>query len=421
MTALRARHQVKGPEIDKAVIPRMWRALTRLRPRAVDCVSEATVIARYSGGKRSRYEMAFASLRTEALSKKDAVVSMFVKDDKYVEWGKAPRCIQYRSARYTGVLARYLIPVEHRVYSTKVDGYRVFAKGRNQEERAADLIALWESFDNPYIINVDHSKWDSKVSLPLLRLERKFYSKFNGSRKLRQMLKWQERNRGFTRGVKYFTPGTRMSGDFNTGLGNSILNYAILQSAFPDARIYCDGDDAVVFSRTRPEMPDWTRYGMETVTSVGRGLEFIDFCQSRICLLPTGARMLRDPGRMIPRAGWTCRNAHPRFLERVCRSVGMCEVALNRGAPIGQALGLCMQEAGRGRFVTAVDPYYTARLEKSWDPIPVTDEAREAYAVAFGITPTEQIAVEKAMQGRRCWDTDDLVGRAHGLDGATTA
>lgn len=407
--ALKGRHQALGPKFDERVLGAMKKALKELKARKVGRASEGTILARFSGGKKEQYIRAFESLKWNAVTRQDAYLTMFLKDDKYTKLS-VPRAIQYRSKRYTGRLLQYLHPIEEVVWASKPRGYRCFAKGRNSEERAQDLLHLVESIPGAVVISGDHTKWDSRVNLGYLKLERRFYHRYNTSLELQRLLRMQEKNKGFTKnGLRYFTPGTRCSGDANTGLGNSILNYALLRVAYPNGYPYVDGDDWVVVHKGEPPEVDWAAFGQETKVSYE-----LEFCQSKIVHTQEGPRMVRAPERLLSRVGWTTKNSDIPMLERVAKSVGMCEVALNRGVPIGQALGMRLTELGAGKFCL-VDRYFTAKLERAWEPIPVLEATRESYFLAFGVTPQEQVALERKIAETGLWGASDLLGRAYGM------
>lgn len=155
---------------------------------------------------------------------------MFVKPDKYPEAAirdKAPRAIQYRSPMYNLLIGRFLHVYEHALME-KLDGPSqtpFLAKGYNNQERAQILMEKISMFKNPQYICLDHSKFDSSISAELLKVEHLVYWKQFKNKWLRHLLKYQINNRGYTKsGIRYSIRGTRMSGDYNTGLGLSLIH-----------------------------------------------------------------------------------------------------------------------------------------------------------------------------------------------------
>lgn len=367
------------------------------------------VISHYTGAKRKEYERGAASLLVEPLDLNlDGRIRMFLKDDKYHQWDfKAPRCIQFRNKRYGICLASYLQPIEEYVYQLRdITGSRVFAKGRNLSERAQDLRAKWDNFIDPVGLCLDHSKFDCHVKVELLKQEHAFYKKFfPGDRLLHRLLRAQLVNKGSTRnGTTFKTTGTRMSGDQNTGLGNSILNYGMLCEYVRGARaaFYIDGDDSVVIVE-RCDLPKlsldcFKQFGMTTKLEVAEEFERVDFCQGRPVYDGVGWHMVRDPMRVLARLPWVVKRNHLPIIPRYVKSVGMCELALNMGIPVLQAVASALIEFGSGSYIKT-DRHYLAKLSKvkPWHArsVEVRQVTRESFARAWGISVEEQLELEK--------------------------
>ncbi|KAJ8666906.1 hypothetical protein QAD02_008568 [Eretmocerus hayati] len=100
----------------------------------------------------------------------------------------------------------------------------------------------------------DHSSFDAHITEEQLKLTHTFYQYcFYHDRKLRALSKKTLRNSCSTRdGVKYKVNGTRMSGDVDTSLGNSLINYAIIEQVLLELGIDGDcivnGDDSIIFT-----------------------------------------------------------------------------------------------------------------------------------------------------------------------------
>lgn len=359
------------------------------------------------------------TLQTTPLAAKDAYIKMFLKDDKYhntyglgdflgqqeeTSFG-APRCIQYRNKRYCLRLATYLHPIEEHCYHYQDwTGTPIIAKGRNLRQRGEDLRTKWESFVKPIALLLDHSKFDAHVTAPLLELEHSFYRKCNDSDELAQLLQWQRVNKGFTKnGTKYKTTATRMSGDQNTGLGNSIINYAML-AAFLDhfglkGSLYVDGDDSVVIIEDYGKsynLEFFAQFGMKTKGNTVDEFSQVEFCQTRPVELDHGWTMVRNPLRLILRTPWTTKQLTTRNIPHYLSSVGRCELALGMGAPIGQYLGYKLAQLSNRHINTDLE--YVAR-QQLYRPlraklVPPSDRARTSYFEAWGISPEQQVLIE---------------------------
>jgi len=220
-------------------------------------------------------------------------------------------------------------------------------------------------------------------------------------------LKMQELNCGSTKnGTKYVTPFTRMSGDQNTGSGNSLINYAMTYALEKALGIrmcyYIDGDDYIIFTE-RSNMcyvrPEWfEQFGMKTkVEGVSDFMEGIEFCQSRPVFNGKGYTMVRNPIRMMSRLNWYVGKIHPKHRENYLYSVGLCELSLGMGLPIGQFLGDKLAKMG-GKYV--VTPSHYSANKMAYKPgkaklIEPSLTVRTSYELAWGITVKEQLDYEQ--------------------------
>lgn len=405
--ALRQRHQVDDGSRYTSRIN--LRKMLAERVKRVYPVSEDVIINNASGGKRRLLEAAKASLEIYALELKDGKVRMFLKDDKSHEFKyTCPRCIQYRSKRYCLPLATYLYPLEHELYSWKdISGSPIFAKSRNMQQRGSDISCKMEFFNNPVAISLDHSKFDSHVNKDLLKLEHWFYEKcFPGDRRLKQLLRMQLINKGTTKnGTKYTTPYTRMSGDQNTGCGNSLINYAMTLAMEKTLGIkmcyYVDGDDFIIFTESNNShlvCPEWyEQFGMKTKLE-GRTnvIEEIEFCQTRPVFNGKSYTMVRNPIRMLSRLPWYVGKIHPKHRVNYLYSVGLCELSLGMGLPVGQYIGHKLSQLG-GKYI--VTPTHYSASKMAYKPgkaklLQPTLAVRESYALAWGVTIDQQLRYE---------------------------
>lgn len=418
--ALSQRHQVDdGSRYNTGV-----QLVKYLRPlvKQVDPVTEDYIVSRANSTKRRLLLQAQETLKYEPLKPSDGDIKMFLKDDKYQatnsvagflghgEYGveeefSAPRCIQYRNKRYCLRLATYLHPIEEHCYQYKdhFDTF-VFAKGRNLKQRGEDLWAKWNSFSRPIALLLDHSKFDAHCSTELLNVESKFYRLCNDADELKWLLSQQLVNKGRTKNnTRYTTKATRMSGDQNTGLGNSVINYAML-SAFVDhyklnASIYVDGDDSVIVmedEQRETQLSFFEQFGMKTKGGSTTTFSQVEFCQSKPVMLESGYVMIRNPYRMITRTPWTVKTLPKRRVNEYLASIGRCEMALGMGAPIGQYIGHKLSLLSKRHVVTHLE--YVAK-QQNYRPSraylkPPNRDARQSYFEAWGITIEQQLAIE---------------------------
>lgn len=417
--ALTCRHQAEAPGAERS-----WKELAvpdQLLHR-VEPWSRERVVQHYTGGKRARFDRARESLEREPLVMEDTRIRMFLKADKYHAGEdcriKAPRCIQFRRERYGLELGRYIHPIEKDVYqAVDASGTSVFAKSRNSVQRAADLATKAGDFADPVFLLLDQSNWDAHVNKTLLEYEHQLYLRKCPSRLLQFLLRAQRTNVGATKnGTKFTTPGTRMSGDMNTALGNCVINYALLYTwaleAGIDARFYIDGDDSVVVfaaeDRRKAESLDpaawFLRWGMESKVDWTTEFEQCEFCQCRPVWDGIGWRMVRNPERFMIRSQWTVNPHHPNFFPKLVASIAKCEMACSPGVPIVNSLAVEMLRASGlspdVRVWKGIDAYHRAKLE-AWHPDrahlsvrAITQESRLSMERAWGIPPAQQVEWE---------------------------
>jgi hypothetical protein len=369
-------------------------------------VSEAVIMHHATPRKRKLLEQASKSLESKPPCHADAAVRMFLKDDKYHSWKQVvPRCIQYRSKRYALPLACYLHPIEQMVYGwNDLSGTPIFAKCRNLTQRGNDIAAKMDFFFDPVAVSLDHSKFDAHVNMQLLDLEHWFYKQCNRSKLLAQLLHWQRLNRGSTKnGTKFVTRATRMSGDQNTGLGNSIINFAMTEALMAGIKhcLYIDGDDFIVFvERADAKYVDpkgYLQFGMHTkLDSQTSVIEHIEFCQTRPVFNGSGYTMVRNPQRMLKRVQWGVVKFHPSYTPKYLASVGRCLMSIGFGLPVEAYVGAKLAKLST---VNVLTPYTMMANKMPMRPLRAflvepSSLTRLSYETAWGLSPAQQQELE---------------------------
>lgn len=383
----------------------------RIRPVSYDCI-----LKRATPRKRKLLEQARESLLLQDLEERDAKVRMFLKDDKYHEWKRVvPRCIQYRSKRYCLPLASYLTPIEHYICSIVDDSDTpIFAKSRNYRQRGDDIFRKMEYFQDPVVISLDHSKFDAHVNMQLLDAEHWFYKACCRSPELKRLLHWQRINRGQTKnGTRYVTRATRMSGDQNTGIGNSIINFAMTKALFGHMKVcyYIDGDDYLLFverkdqPHIKPEL--YRQFGMETkLESVTSTIEHIDFCQTRPVFNGVGYTMVRNPKRMLSRVQWGVGRFSAAYIPKYLSSVGKCLISTGQGLPVEQYIGRTLSSLSSLYVLT---PYHHSASRMPYRPgrafvVEPSTATRFSYELAWNISVNQQLALEETTVKQTMFD-----------------
>lgn len=364
---------------------------------------------------RAKRESYLRHSRAVELGDVNPSIQAFVKFERLIDTNKDPRMIQFRHKSYGLELATYLKPIEHAIYGLKSpSGGRAIAKGLNMNQRAAEIHAKMQLFARPVVYSIDASRWDAHVQQPHLKIEHAVYNTVWRCQRLRDLLSSQLVNRGTTStGLKYTVPGGRMSGDMNTALGNCLLMCVFVFTLLEkfSYEIFDDGDDCLVFFDEKDEVV--IRHALLGGLS-GLGfniklenratqLEQVLFCQARPVWNGERYTMVRDPRKIVGfgLAASKFRGNHKQ-LKAYAKSVGVCELALNRGIPVLQEYALKLIDLGEGKLNHAyIEDMGVSRIlyhqlgiksldEISLDPTIVTDESRRSFDAAWGIDLSEQ-------------------------------
>lgn len=405
----------------------------------VACLSRQTFLASVKiPGKKKVYERAVAELEKGGFQDFMGILSAFIKVepiDGYAKGSTDPRMIQARSAEFNVEFGRYFKPIEHLVLSldwSEIFSWaprgRLIAKGLNNVQRGRLIAHKFRRFRKPVVIGIDASRFDQSVSRQFLKMCHAFYlALHNGDPYLAKLLLHQLVNRGKTKsGIKYQADGGRASGDMDTGGGNSIITVVMVCLYFVDLEIdwdmLCDGDDGLIFLEEEdlPKMEFFVTFceelgfKMELEAPVRR-LEDIEFCQCHpVEVVPNKYVMVRKPARAISRAAMSnCSMATRIEALQTLWAVGSCELALGTGIPVMQEFALWALRNGRkasARRLAQVQYRLSYRywdLPKSNTPLPVSAVARASFAEAFGISPGEQLILERAFRNHN-FDLADI-------------
>jgi len=376
------------------------------------------VIAHRTGARRKKYQQAYDSLRRNALNPKDAIVHMFVKAEKVdadeVET-KDPRGIQFRSTRFNLEYARYYHPYEQALYNARGrDGKRVIVKGLNNHQRAQLARDKWECFTDPVALELDMSRFDGHVGVDHLRAcHRHVQKSFGNPRHLAYIQHFQINNTGFAcRGCRYKSRGSRMSGDQDTGGGNSHLTWAMLDAwmdhlGIAKYSLIVDGDDSLAFiERSDLGKLDGGEFirenlGMQPKLKVTTVFEDIEFCQSHPVLTHWGWRFVRYPDRAVSKDACTVVNYPLAVYPKLLRAIGDCELSLNLGVPVLQAYAMYLRRASDKKIKLEDDLSFRAKKEyHAKGPIQIGIEARASFEQAFKISVSEQLELEAWFDSR---------------------
>lgn len=389
---------------------RDWKRAAKLELpyEELDTLSLFDVVRSYSGPKRAQYRSGYFSLMREGWSEWFTRIKMFIKPDRYSQadiGSKMPRAIQFRSKEYNLCLASYLKPVEEFVYNEiKINDRRVICKGLSPMARGHLVYAKLQDFVNPVYFEIDHSKFDSTVRVEHLKSLHKYYQRFYPrDQQLRKLLRHQLNNKGVTKsGIKYEVKGTRMSGDFDTGLGNSIINYWCLRGwlrrcGFKKFDIVLDGDDSIVIVEKNEEYKAkpglFEHLGFETKFFVKYDIHQVDFCQSRLMITPF-PNFVRSPLRALSHTNVVLRSYGKKTYLEWAAGIGRCELSLNPGVPILQVLGLKLSTCSQRFYFDESTKWRMGSIKTRMKFHVITDQSRYEFYRCWGIDPAMQEAIE---------------------------
>lgn len=420
----------------------LQRACTRLKarlPKVTPMTMEA-VLATYSGRKRRVMEKAAANLRCCPINKRNFRVKLHIKAEKNDPSAKEnpdPRAIQARDSETVLELAMRLKPIEHVIYRLKGPrGTRMVAKGLNAVERALLIEEKWMGIPGCAALALDLSRMDQHCAAEVLRKEHSVYNSMLNDPVLQQMLAWQLDNIGrSTTGVRYYRWGGRMSGDFNTGLGNCTIMIMMMNAAMAEVGVVwdclLDGDDCILFvgkrdiPRVRMLLPQlFLSFGQELkVEDVFYELEHIKFCQCKFLRTKRGPLMVKNWVKVLSTE--TCGVRHwsdPKLVRSMLHAVGQCELAACSGVPIIQAWSLALIRNGDGKFPKdfweEFPVAYMGKMEmRNWplgpQPTEVTLEARLSFELAFGVCIARQYEIESILE---TWTVETTVAERFPLE-----
>ncbi|QUP79246.1 RNA-dependent RNA polymerase [Colletotrichum higginsianum ssRNA virus 1] len=435
ITAISLRSLSAVPEQTSMPLPahtvRVWHSLTRFVRKYQDGAwSHRRTAESYSGALGRRYGEAATSLEVDGPSGfADYYLRAFLKVEKSrVPFKMAkPRLIYPRSPRYNLELASRLKPFEHWLWGRlngKLfrcgDGSRVVAKGLNARQRANLIVRKFRAIEDCVCVEVDGKSFESHVGVPQLKREFGVYkAAFPGDKRLSWLLSKQLKLEGTLEcGARFSREGGRASGDFNTGMGNSLIFLVECVSAARQLGIHydilVDGDNAVLFcsSRDYPLLRDHfaenvvNSSGHEvSVDSVATCIEEIRFGGSApVNLGALGWTMVRDWVRVLSGAFSShIHLRHPKFAKEWMTGVAMCELSCSKGVPILQKWALSAIDALGHTGKIRPDFYRDFYARGAWlagrdYQATVTDVARLSFERAFGVNPEQQLQIENSFE-----------------------
>jgi len=220
--------------------------------------------------------------------------------------------------------------------------------------------------------------------------------------------------------MSWVVEANRMSGDLNTGGGNSVLQSTYIASSMehlgvPERawRMYVDGDDAVLLlerafiSYIDDGKLEATMSRFAQVAKVSKvehisetNMESMEFCQSRPVMVDGEWRFVRDPKKVVNCYLRSFRwSKTPKLLRQYFATISPPEMIINAGVPVLDAFFRMIHRlSGDEKPLDRVFLSYWARsadgLEHSSTVGTVSTGSRRSFELAFGMTIAEQLRLE---------------------------
>lgn len=270
-----------------------------------------------------------------------SMVCAFTKLEKYsTSKYKAPRLIQARDPSFNLEYGRYIKPIER---ALKTDIH--FGKGTYDVVGAKieRLRRRWR-----WYTECDHSTFDAHVTVDMLKLCHRFYKQCQGNNPYMESLARRTiHNKGITRnGERYKITGTRMSGDVDTSLGNSLINYHILMAAIRMVGLRGDaivnGDDSIIFTDhpipTKQFVNVLRLFNMESVVNNSvNNIHLVEFCRTKLIYHPDAhPTLMFDPDRLRSIYGMTWKSYPDNVYIKYLEAVSHANNCMNSNSPVGR-------------------------------------------------------------------------------------
>jgi hypothetical protein len=279
-------------------------------------------------------------------------ITSFVKADKYemgIATTKPPRMIQFRDPGTNVEVNRFMEPIEELVLKGKglgQNGLPDCSKGLNLDARAKLWAEKRRVMKDPVCLKADYSKFDAHLHTHIISATHRLYETMMGLPP--GFMDFQLVNKATTGKITYTAVGTRMSGDRDTGGGNSIVNIAIIRtiervSGIP-IEFLCDGDDSLIWVERDQvdQFEEWLGIipkfaGMKLEVERAYTLEEEEFCHSKLILNEDGNwKCFMDPLRTLHRAFWVVNKSGNRQCGSLFKGIVEANRHVSAGLPMVQ-------------------------------------------------------------------------------------
>jgi hypothetical protein len=258
----------------------------QLKPHFNGKISLAEFMGSKSGKLKTRYDKCVEHVAKKGFDiNKDSNISAFIKHEIYPDETKPPRFIMGRNPIFNLIYGLYTTPLEHAMTHLPQ-----IAKGKNFLERGEQFRDL--IFGGSYVEN-DFSKYESTQQLKLLEdVELRVWKALLQPEEfetMRRLFAHKVLKSGYTMlGCKFKFIACRGSGDMDTGLFNTLINwvacrYFEIKNQLGHGNFMVDGDDGVI-QTLRPDMVlinTFSEFGLDAKLILKHDYHDVDFCSSK--------------------------------------------------------------------------------------------------------------------------------------------
>lgn len=391
-------------------------------------------VSSYTGKKRTMYaRWAERFIQGEFSEERHSIVKGFIKIEKKdmpvkhygmqttYQKDSAARGISPRHPLFNIAIGRYIKKMEKKIYKSLQSIFRettpVVSKGYNNVEQAQHLLQKHNKYTDPVWLLFDAERFDEHVSKPMLKWLTSIYNECINDIEFAKWVKRFTNNRIVFQcdngRIKFKLKRNRMSGEMDTGLGNTIVSLAILYSFLKKHNLltkvspYDNGDDLIVgMDRSTLHYFDgYKQHAYELgfrmkVDGPYNTFEEIVFCQTQPVWDGKQYRMVRQFPLAIDKDCCTVLPiTTPKAMDHWFYDIYQCGQVLTDGIPVYSAFYSMFKRWNfvKKGFNLDISVNF-GEMERQrglvYTGAEITPEARYSFWLAFGVTPDEQRALE---------------------------
>lgn len=200
---------------------------------------------------------------------------VFIKDEFYLDPTKPPRIICNAQPLVKAVHATALFSASETFFHSKYSVKHCSDKPHAIEERLGKA---------NFYIGMDCSSWETSMNFYYQLVFALYVSRFPESEPFITSILYHTHEKGKMklkhRLIEAEIPLCRMSGDYETSFGNSVINFLLISSYFRTDRVIVEGDDAIVAVDEVPStlVEDFRSFGFRLTPVVSTHPGKVGFC-----------------------------------------------------------------------------------------------------------------------------------------------